>query len=153
MPPKGVTQELVEKAISALEARGKTPSVRAVRKELRTGSSTTISRHMASLRTAQASIASDEKTNIPEELAEHIQSLVAEIWDVSIKTAASRTLDLRSSIHQQAYQLSSKLEQAQECMKQMNENIKRLHDLGDGALMESINDKENTEADEPGPTE
>lgn len=127
----GITLKDVARAVSELEAQGENPSVRAVRNHLGQGSSSTISRHLSSLRISAQAEAGEEIQEIPPKLAQAFNAIANTTWQESMRVADEKNRKLREAIHSEAYATTELVEMMQEFTQRADEHVKNLHKLGD----------------------
>lgn len=103
MMTMAISHQQIFAAADALNARGVRPTLSAVRKELGTGSYTTISEGMAAWRSAQEQKKQTLAVPLPEEVAQGLANLGDTVWQAALAVASAQ-LDLERGAHKEQVQ-------------------------------------------------
>ena len=108
-----ITKEVIFAAADELNANGTNPTLAAVRKKIgNRGSFTTISEFMQEWRASKEVKAKTNSDPVPQELADRIAILGADVWSVAIELATGRFLTEKASLESARLQLEKEKTEA-----------------------------------------
>lgn len=133
MARKGITVDQVEQAVNAIESRGDTATMAAIRQELGGGSMTTISSHLKELRSGSAEPKQLNEVQLPDTLKRMSGEILEAFWKTAVDIATDDVEAIRKSAGARVDALYRELEEAYEAIK-----------ILDAELMQSKEDLERT---------
>lgn len=134
MPRPGINESDVLFAIETIEADGKTPTVREINRVLGTGSTATISRLMAAIRTKRAGTVKID-ARPPEAVLEQAYALTQTLWTACMDLASTENRRLRMKIHEVSYGTEPIADQLDEILGGLRVRMQELHAAADSDLI------------------
>lgn len=128
-----ITNERIHEIANQLSERGIRPTLNAVRKELGSGSFTTISEAMKSWRDAQSTDNSFVEVEIPDSLDEKVKILISSVWKEATQLANDKLNEDRKVLQETRERLEEEASESREAVeileKEAEQNMAEITNL------------------------
>lgn len=112
-----ITTERIHEVANQLSDKGIKPTLNAVRKELGSGSFTTIGEAMKSWRDAQKAESNFIEVNIPDSLDEKVRTLISSVWKEANQLASDKLNEDRKVLQETRESLEEEASESREAVK------------------------------------
>lgn len=117
----GIQYSDVANACAAIEARGQTPTIMAIRAEHGSGSFSTISQHLAKWRVTEGSAVAVDP--LPAELEDGALELINRFWTLSSTVSARQIATMKTAHAVEIAQLTSELRDAMDEIARLEKSL------------------------------
>ena len=139
-----ITNKRIHEVANQLSDKGIKPTLNAVRKELGSGSFTTIGEAMKSWRDAQETENNFVEVNIPDSLDEKVKTLISSVWKEANQLANDKLNEDRKVLQETRERLEEEASESREAVKILEDEAEQsLEEIGGLRNKVEQSDKEN----------